>query len=262
MKFALVLVTICSTQHCLQAPHPTEVKLYSSFHACWLSLVPKIYYSDGKHGKWKCVPRAEPAAQKAILSHAVLGSSAFDVEQLLRMESGGNAQLVNRFGYAGLFQFGAPLLTDLGLYSPGPDEHLSTWSKTGRTAPGKWTGTFSIPGFPTVRTLSDFLKNPAAQVAAFSLDRTMIEQQIAKRGLDGYLDQEIAGTKITRTGLLYMVHLGGAGGAQRALKTHGRTDPRDANGTSLLDYARAGAVLRSRNSEKSGPVDAEAIAAP
>jgi hypothetical protein len=162
------------------------------------------------------------------------------------MESGGDAQLVNRFGYAGLFQFGAPLLSDLGLYSPGPTEDLSNWSKTGRAAPGKWSGTFSIPGFPTVRTFSDFLENSAAQLAAFSFDRARMEQQIETRGLDGYVDHAIGGTTITRTGLMYMIHLGGPGGTQRVLQTKGRTNPRDANGTSLLDYARLGAKIRAR----------------
>ena len=178
----------------------------------------------------------------------------------MRMESGDDPEIVNRFGYAGLFQFGAPLLADLGLYSPGPEEDLSTWPTTGRTAPGKWTGRFSIPGFPTVRTLSDFLTNAAAQLEAYSLHRASMERQIAKRGLDGYLDHEIEGTTITRTGLLYMIHLGGARGAERVLQTHGRKDPRDANGTSLLDYARLGATLRLRNSANKNP--ASIIAAP
>ena len=262
MKFALVLVTICSTHHCLPTSHPVETKLYSSYRACWLRLVPKIYYSNGKLGKWKCVSRVDPVAQKVAASGATTGLSTSEVEPLLRMESGGDARRVNRFAYAGLFQFGAPLLADLGLYSPGPEENLSTWSRTGRTASGKWSGTFSIPGFPTVRTLSDFLANPAAQFVAFRLHRAAMEQQIAKRGLDGYLDREIAGTMITRTGLLYMIHLGGAGGAQRVLRTHGRTDPRDANGTSLLDYARVGAALDVRNEAKKDAADAGPIAGP
>jgi hypothetical protein len=262
MKFALVLLTVCTTQHCPPAPHPAEAKLYSSFHACWLSLVPKIYYSEGKHGQWKCVRRADPPAQKVTLSNVALSSTGSDAEPLLRMESGGNARLVNRYGYAGLFQFGAPRLADLGLYAPGADEDLSSWSKTGKTARGKWSGTFNIPGFPSVRTLADFLENPAAQIAAFRLHRATMEQQIAKRGLDGYLDHKISGTRITRTGLLFMIHLGGAGGAQRVLQTDGRADPRDANGTSLLDYARLGAAVRMRSIKQNGSADATPIAGP
>jgi hypothetical protein len=207
-----------------------------------------------------CAKRTEAAAARPASRNIAMPADASEAAPLLRMESGGNAQLVNRFGYAGLFQFGAPLLADLGLYKPGPMEDLSIWSKTGRAALGKWTGTFSIPGFPNVRTLSDFLENRDAQFTAFRFHRAAAQEQIERRGLDGYVDHEIAGTTITRTGLLYMIHLGGAGGAQRVLQTQGRTNPKDANGTSLLDYARLGAAGR-RSSEKRH-FDKDAVAGP
>jgi hypothetical protein len=249
MKFAIVFFAICSSHQCTQPSHPMGTKLYSSYHECWVKLVPKIYYSTGSHGKYMCVQRAEPVVAKAALTNVALPSGA-EIEPLLRRESGGHAQLVNQFGYAGLFQFGAPLLADLGLYTAGPMEDLSNWSKTGRDAAGKWSGLFDIPGFPTVRTLSDFLQSRAAQFAAFSIHRASMEKQIAERGLDGYLNHEIAGTTITRAGLLYMIHLGGAGGTQRVLQTQGRANPKDANGTSLLDYARMGAALRLESPAK------------
>jgi hypothetical protein len=256
MKFALILAAMCS-QHCVHSAAPPEIKLYSSFHACWVALVPKIYY--GASGKWKCVQRvdSDSAEPKRSLPALASLSSTPEVGQLLQMESGGHANLVNRFGYAGLFQFGAPLLADLGLYTPGPAEDLSNWSRSGKAAPAKWSGIFDIPGFPAIRSLSDFLDSRAAQFAAFTLHRAKMEQQIAKRGLDGYLDHKIAGTTITRTGLIYMIHLGGAGGAQRVLQTEGRSNPRDANGTSLLDYARLGATPHGRMAEPS-----EEVAAP
>lgn len=246
MKFALVLLTVCGTHHCLHEPHVAETKLYSSYHACWLNLVPKIYYSVGNRRNWKCVARAEQVGQKPARVMIALNPNTHEIAPLLRMESGGDPELVNRFGYAGLFQFGAPLLADLGLYSPGANENLSDWSRTGRAEPGKWSGTFDIPGFPNVRTLSDFLRDPTAQLAAFGVHRAAMERQIAKRGFEDYLDHEIHGTMITRTGLLYMIHLGGAGGTERVLRTHGQANPMDANGTSLLDYARIGA--REENS--------------
>jgi hypothetical protein len=251
MKFALIFVAMCS-QHCADSAAPQETKLYSSFHACWVALVPKLYY--GGSGKWKCVQRVDTAEPKRALPTSASLSSTPEVGPLLRMESGGQANLVNRFGYAGLFQFGAPLLADLGLYTPGPVEDLSNWSRSGKAAHGKWSGTFDIPGFPAIRTLSDFLDSRAAQYAAFTFHQAKMDQQIAKRGLDGYLDHKIAGTTITRTGLIYMIHLGGAGGAQRVLQTKGRSNPRDANGTSLLDYARLGATPHVRMAEPSEEV--------
>src|SRR4051812_15916788 len=107
MKFALIFVAMCS-QHCEHSAAPQETKLYSSFHACWVALVPKIYY--GASGKWKCVQRVDTAEPKQRPRKEGLPTSASlsvtpAVGPLLRMESGGQANLVNRFGYAGLFQF-------------------------------------------------------------------------------------------------------------------------------------------------------------
>ena len=48
----------------------------------------------------------------------------------------------------GLYQFGAPLLKDLGLYTPGANENLENWSRTSKLAPGKMERNINIPGFP------------------------------------------------------------------------------------------------------------------
>lgn len=160
---------------------------------------------------------------------------------LINHESGGNPQRVNQLGYAGLYQFGAPLLTDLGLYKPGVNENLANWSSSPANAAGKWSGTFDIPGFPQVKTLRDFLANPGAQKAAFDAHTANMDAQIKANGLDRYIGQTVAGVPITREGLHAMIHLGGVDGTRVALQTNGTVNPRDANGTSLLDYARLGA---------------------
>lgn len=170
---------------------------------------------------------------------AALGGN---VAALRQRESGGIPTKVNQFGYAGLFQFGAPRLADMGVYQPGAGESLDTWSKTGRDVPGKWTGTFNIPGFPEVKTLKDFLANPAAQEAAYKIHDAKMEQEIKANGLDRFIGQNVAGIPITLDGVKNMMHLGGAGGARRALESGGTDVARDANGTSVLDYARMGAT--------------------
>ncbi len=157
---------------------------------------------------------------------------------LVQRESGGRPGVVNKWGYAGLYQFGAPRMADLGIYNPG-NENLSGWSK--RTGgQGKWTGTFNIPGFPEVKKLPDFLANPAAQRKAFEIHRARMDQEITRQGLEGFIGQTVGGVQITRDGIHAMMHLGGAGGAARALKSGGKINAADANGTTLLAYAKMG----------------------
>lgn len=159
---------------------------------------------------------------------------------LKKQESGGNPGKVNQLGYAGLYQFGAPRLVDMGVYTPGKDESLQGWSKTPANAPGKWSGTFNIPGRPDIKTISDFLASPSAQEAAFQVHTGKMDQEIQSNGLDKYIGKTVGGTVITREGLQAMMHLGGVGGAKRALESDGKDSPKDANGTSVMSYARFG----------------------
>lgn len=182
----------------------------------------------------------------ALNTGSGIGTSHAEVN-LIQHESGGNPVKVNQFGYAGLYQFGAPLLSDLGIYKPGDGENLKTWSKTSVDAPGKWSGTFSVPGFPEVKTLKDFLANPAAQKAAFDAHTANMDAAIDVNGMDKYIGRSVGGVPITREGLHAMIHLGGVGGAMQTLGTNGAISARDANGTSLLDYARIGSNASAAN---------------
>lgn len=172
---------------------------------------------------------------------AARGARILGGDSLMQTESGGRPGVVNDFGYAGLYQFGAPRLADLGIYTPGAGENLKTWSSTGKDAPGKWGGTFSIPGFPEVKTLDDFRANPAAQQEAYRLHVARMDADIDKNGLGRFIGQTVGGVEITRDGIRNMMHLGGTQGAIRFLTSGGTDNPADANGTSLADYARMGA---------------------
>jgi hypothetical protein len=174
------------------------------------------------------------ADQMRVLASGDLGA------RLTQRESSGDPTAVNKLGYAGLYQFGAPRLADLGVYTPGTGENLAAWSKTPANAPGKWTGTFNIPGFPDVKTLEDFKANPNAQKAAFDLHQQRTDQEIDKLGLGSFVGQTVGGVPITRDGVRAMIHIGGAQGAQRVLSSGGAYNPPDANGTTPLDYARLG----------------------
>jgi len=155
-------------------------------------------------------------------------------------ESGGQASRMERSGqgFAGLYQFGAPALQTLGMYQPGPNERVQRWNAPDNEA-NRWTGSFSIPGHPEVRTLADFLANPAAQNAAFVAQRNLIDREIDNAGLlQRYGGQVIAGTPITRDSLRAMAWLGGPTAMRRFVESGGQQNPADSNGVTLSEMGR------------------------
>lgn len=179
-----------------------------------------------------------PAGQRLVAARGNDGALAV-------RESGGDHTKENQFGFAGTYQFGAPRLQTIGVYTPGGGENLDTWNNTGKTAPGKWSGTFNIPGFPNVRTKAEFLANPEAQEKVYQLHQAKIGQEIKANGLDKYIGQTVGGVKITEDGIRNMIHLGGAGGAKLFLTSGGVIDRADANGTKLSEYAAMGASSKA-----------------
>jgi hypothetical protein len=132
-------------------------------------------------------------------------------------EGGGTADKVNSEGYAGQYQFGAARLADLGLYTPAQGEDLKR---------NEWKGTFKIAPYG-VANLQDFLKNPAAQHAAFVAHVADVDKVIdATPGAD----------KFDRNGLRAVAHLGGNGGMQAFIASGGNLNRADSNGTSLKAY--------------------------
>ena len=147
-------------------------------------------------------------------------------QQMGAAEGGSDPAAVNKQGYAGQFQFGSQRLADLGLYTPAPGEGKN-----------EWKGQFHIAPY-NVATLDDFLKNPAAQHAAFVAHVANIDQAInATPGAD----------KFDRNGLRAVAHLGGVGGMQAFVQSGGNLNSADANGTTLQNYynrfAQGGAPL-------------------
>ena len=163
-------------------------------------------------------PTLDPTERERIARGALDQTNIKD--QLFNKESGGNyANDTNSLGYMGGFQFGAPRLSELELYTPGATENLKSWKDTGKNAPGKWSGTFNIPGFPDVRTVQDFLKNPEAQDKAWEIHDAKMNDDIARLGLDAFVGQTIDGIPVTIDGIKAAIHLGGAAGAEKFFKT-------------------------------------------
>ena len=151
-------------------------------------------------------------------------------QQMGAAEGGSDPAAVNKQGYAGQFQFGSQRLADLGLYTPAPGEGKN-----------EWKGQFHIAPY-NVATLDDFLKNPAAQHAAFTAHVANIDQAINNTpGAD----------KFDRNGLRAVAHLGGVGGMQAFVQSGGKLNSADANGTTLQNYynrfAQGGAPLLQKS---------------
>lgn len=125
---------------------------------------------------------------------------------LAQSESGGRYGIVNSEGYAGKYQFGDDRLTDF------------------RRATG------------LDFTMNDFVASPELQEAAYNWHIADIDQRIASEGLTEFIGQEVGGVPITQNALRSMAHLGGFGGMSEFLKSGGRYNPADSNGTSLSDY--------------------------
>jgi hypothetical protein len=157
---------------------------------------------------------------------------------LVNKESGGNQFSQNNLGYSGLTQMGAPLLSTIGVYSPGERENIRDPNAVGGWSGDKWSGQFNIPGHPDVKTIGDFLKNKDAQNTAYYMGMAANDKTLRDNGAYNYVGQTVNGVPVTRDGLLMGAWLGGTGGVMRWLKGEG--DPADANGTRISNYVRMG----------------------
>lgn len=127
---------------------------------------------------------------------------------LVEAESGGNFAADNDLGYVGRGQFGEARLTD-----------------------AKRAGVI-----PPDMTQEQFKNDPSVQQAVEKWHAQDIGNFIQDRGLGSFVGKEINGVPVTPQGLLSVAHLGGKGGMEKFLKSGGRYNPADANGTSLMDY--------------------------
>lgn len=155
------------------------------------------------------------------------------LDRLARAEAP-NPTAVNRFGYAGQYQLGAPLAASAGVYRPAQGEisERGQWS-------GQWGGTFNIPGFENVRTLQDFLADPAAQRRAAELSMVYQAGQLQQMGLQRNIGQEVNGVRITPEAMLQGAWIGGPGGVDRFVRGGGQ-DRTDAFGTPVSRWMRLG----------------------
>jgi hypothetical protein len=149
------------------------------------------------------------------------------LSKLFASEGGGQTDVVNRLGYLGKYQFGEPALVDLGYYQ-----------KKGKFN-NDWTGTWA--GKNGIHSKDDFLKSPNAQDLAAKEWVRLLCSRMKHFKLEKFIGQEISGVKITESGIIAGAHLKGFGstrnpGVSQFLKSNGKIDPSDANGTRVSRY--------------------------
>ena len=155
----------------------------------------------------------------------------------------GDYQALNDLGYAGRWQVGAGRLVDLGFYTKGEKEFFRNSKGRYEWNGEKWSGEIHIPGFTEgknlVKTLDDFLNNPAAQEFVLEKHLDLMEKEIKENGFDKYIGHTVDNVPITQEGLFFMLQLGGVEGTRAALT--GTENRKDKNKTSVLGYALEGA---------------------
>ncbi|MDT0557515.1 peptidoglycan-binding protein LysM [Ichthyenterobacterium sp. W332] len=133
----------------------------------------------------------------------VLGNSFTGFKEALAFkESRGNYFTVNTLGYLGKYQFGAETLKMIGVYNP-----------------------------------QVFLQSPKLQEKAF-LANTSRNKWILRKDIKRFVGKQIAGVKITESGILAAAHLAGPGSVKKFLRSYGKTNFSDAYGTTIRYYMK------------------------
>ena len=146
-------------------------------------------------------------------------------------ESCGNHKIMNKYGYVGLYQVGEEALHDVGVYYETKQMGIN-YKKN------DWKGYISDRNKYGITCLSDFMHNPSKQKAV-QIDFKKIHWKYLKNlNLTQYIGKTIKGVRITQSGLLAGAHLVGPGGVRDFLRSNGKNDVTDANGTPVSSYIK------------------------
>ena len=138
-------------------------------------------------------------------------------------ESGLNYKIANRYKYVGRYQFGKVALRDIG-YSDIKIKSITN-SIYYNAENHYWEfDTKYFTRYEQERAIERFMyKN---------------ETLYLSREIKRYVGRRFNGVRVTKSGILAAAHLGGAGSVKRYFRTGGRSNPKDAFGTSLKDYMK------------------------
>ena len=115
---------------------------------------------------------------------------------------------------------------------------------------------------PAGTTPQAFMQSPDLQRAAEAWHFRDIDGAIQQNGFDRLVGRAaINGVPVTVEGLRAVAHLGGKEGMRKFVETQGRYNPRDENGTSLMDYFTRHGGGRSRTASADMPAQGATPAA-
>jgi len=172
--------------------------------------------------------KSTPAAKKKA-------SGKKDIDTFLialgNRESSGDHTVMNKYGYVGLYQVGEEALHDVGVYYET--------KKTGiNYKKNDWVGYVSDKNKYGITSLWDFMHSRSKQKAVQIDFKKKHWQYLMNLNLIKYIGKTINGIPITQSGLLAGAHLVGPGGIRDFLRSNGKNDVTDANGTPVSSYIK------------------------
>jgi len=153
----------------------------------------------------KTVPTSDSSDLRSEIKYPspVLGKGFEGFKEALAFkESRGNYFTINTYGYLGKYQFGAETLKLIGIHN-----------------------------------LNSFLNNPKIQEQAFMANAKR-NKWILRNYIKVYEGQNIAGVRVTESGMLAAAHLAGPGSVIKFLTSSGHRDVKDSYGSYLSSYMR------------------------
>jgi hypothetical protein len=147
---------------------------------------------------------------------------------------------------SGTYQFGAPRLKDLGVYTPGERREPGRLVEDAGDRPGQMDRHVQHPGLPGREDAGGFQGSPNAQKGGLRLHQQRTDQEIDNLGLGSTSGRPSAACRSRATAARHGASRRRERHARRLLRAAGPYNPADANGTTLLDYARLGDPSRAR----------------
>ena len=129
-------------------------------------------------------------------------------------ESNGDWTIYNRWGYIGLYQFGAAAKRDVGY------GHIRYWDFVNNP--------YVFPPEDQHEAVMRFIKLNIERMRPYT-----DKYYLLYYGID---EVTVGGIKITLSGMIAGAHLAGPGNMKRFIRSDGKINPRDALGTRLSDY--------------------------